>query len=74
MTPTYLIHLAERSRTPAEQRAADVRSSELAAASAALCRSFAGPFRSLRRTAQQVPVESDQRPERAGWPAAEYSL
>jgi hypothetical protein len=60
MTPTYLIHQAERSRTPAEQRAASTRLSELAATSAALCHSFTESLRSLCRAVQHSSAESVQ--------------
>jgi hypothetical protein len=60
MTPTYLIHQAECSRTTAEQRAAGMRLSEIAATSAALCRSFTESLRALRRAVQHGSAESVQ--------------
>jgi hypothetical protein len=60
MTPTYLIHQVERSRTPAEQRTASMRLSELAAASTALCRSLTESLGFLRRAVQHSSAESVQ--------------
>jgi hypothetical protein len=49
MLPTVMIYSAERTRTRAEQRAADVRAGELVAAFGQLGASLVGPLRALRR-------------------------
>jgi len=51
MLPTLMIYSAERTRTRAEQRAADLRVGELAAALGQLGFSLTGPLRALRRLA-----------------------
>ena len=51
MIPTHMLHQIERTRIRAEQREADIRTSELAAAFAQLGCSLTRPFRALRRLA-----------------------
>jgi hypothetical protein len=53
MSPYYLIYQAQRARTAAEQRAAAVRSGELAGAWAHLVRSASMSVRSLHRAVRQ---------------------
>ena len=49
----YMIGQSERPRTPAEQRAADVRMGELAASFAQFRHSLWAPVRAFRRVLQQ---------------------
>jgi hypothetical protein len=82
MIPTHMLHQIERTRIRAEQREADIRTSELAAAFGQLGCSLARPFRALRRLAQHglgrlaiertMPAASDdQLVEGAGLAAAD---
>jgi hypothetical protein len=49
MIPTFMIFSAERTKTEAEQRAADVRTGQLSAAFGDLSASLSAPLRALRR-------------------------
>jgi hypothetical protein len=52
MIPTHMLHELECTRTRAEQREADIRTGELAAAFAQLGCSLTRPLRALHRLAQ----------------------
>jgi hypothetical protein len=65
MNITYLIHEAERPRSMMEQREADVRAGEFAAAAARLGRSLRHPAASKRNARRDA-----QRPVRATVPCA----
>ena len=82
MIPSHMLHQLERTRTRAEQRESDIRTSEIAAAFAQLSCSLTRPLRALRRLAQHgldrlaiertMPSASDnQLPEEAGLAAAD---
>ena len=66
----YLLYQAERGRTPAEQREADARLGQRAAALAHVFRSIARPARAPRRqTATGQPARAPRRQKAMGLPA-----
>jgi hypothetical protein len=82
MIPSHMLHQLERTRTRAEQREADIRTSEIAAAFAQLGCSLTRPLRALHRLAQHgrgrlaiertmPPASRNQLPEEAGLAAAD---
>jgi hypothetical protein len=75
MIPTHMLHELERTRTRAEQREADIRTGELAAAFAQLGCSLTRPLRALHRLAQHglgmPPASGNRLPEEAGLAAAD---
>ena len=82
MIPTHMLHELERTRTRAEQREADIRTGELAAAFAQLGCSLTRPLRALHRLAQHglgrlaiertmPPASGDQLLEGPGLAAAD---
>ncbi|MGD0440494.1 MAG: hypothetical protein ABSB52_07670 [Acidimicrobiales bacterium] len=56
MIPAHRFHELERTRTKAEERASDLRMSEMAAAIAQLGSLLIVPLRFLRRLGQHTPV------------------
>ena len=65
MNISYLVYMAERPRSMAEQREADVRAGELAAAAARLGRSLRHPFtgkRDARRETRAAVSRAVPRP------------
>jgi hypothetical protein len=82
MIPSHTLHQLERTRTRAEQREADIRTSEIAAEFAQLSCSLTRPLRALRRLAQyglgrlaiertMPPASGDELREEAGLAAAD---
>ncbi len=85
MIPAHMLHEAERTRTRAEQRATDLRRSELAAAFARLGSVVMGPLHALGRLSQGAltaltagrtapPARKSQRLDRVGSSAARSFL
>ena len=82
MIPSHMLHQLERTRTRGEQREADFRTSEIAAAVAPLGCSLTRPLRALHRLAQHglgrlaiertmPPASGNRLPEEAGLAAAD---